>query len=721
MTDTYRLKEIECDRFRGYAGRTKIHLDAPFVLLSGPNGSGKSSTLNAVEWALLGFDIASKSGTNIDERKDWRIRHDGAESASVTVYFSTSQSPAYVFRKMEGEADKGETKKKEKMKAEYGPVVMEQDAALRAHLGVELGDFYHAVYLHQETVRALMTEEPSLRKSGLDRLLGIAPLRDLVEGVKAAKVASKVKGAGESLRNLEELVKMRASDLQREKEQLRLRARQTWKLELDGIMGSQILEEANRLKVEGASKMRSLDLSGQPSEPPTLALALGPWLEEFKSFIRALPSKAPSGSIRKTLLEKQDKLARNQHAAEQVVKRRREILAQGDPVEKLSQTRGEMKRKEDERTVLVDAQEQFGLAAKVVGEAKRWLEHQGDHHELTCPVCQHSQDQGALRQTIEGELAKSGASQKSLLGKISVLDVELKRLVDQERRWQEGMREVEQLVSKETQLRKEAGVLLGRSLTMTDDLLAVVTQSLNDIQVKLDALNTELKSLTEWVSTFEKKCDRLTDQATWVAYEEKLKALTDYQKSQPYLELRQGLEQLGAFERRVVKLGEIVGKVLEQESSHRLETSKEDIARLFGELCGSAKGRLEIDGGDGEIYINRSGQRRPAVTEFSQGEMNLASMSIFLGMVGKAAMGHRLGFLMLDDPSQNLDGENKRRLAKVLAGVVEHHQVIISTMDEEFRGLLWKAVTKNKLGYEFLPHAEGEGVKFEDRSVVWTS
>ncbi len=428
MTDTYRLKEIECDRFRGYAGRTKIHLDAPFVLLSGPNGSGKSSTLNAVEWALLGFDIASKSGTNIDERKDWRIRHDGAESASVTVYFSTSQSPAYVFRKMEGEADKGETKKKEKMKAEYGPVVMEQDAALRAHLGVELGDFYHAVYLHQETVRALMTEEPSLRKSGLDRLLGIAPLRDLVEGVKAAKVASKVKGAGESLRNLEELVKMRASDLQREKEQLRLRARQTWKLELDGIMGSQILEEANRLKVEGASKMRSLDLSGQPSEPPTLALALGPWLEEFKSFIRALPSKAPSGSIRKTLLEKQDKLARNQHAAEQVVKRRREILAQGDPVEKLSQTRGEMKRKEDERTVLVDAQEQFGLAAKVVGEAKRWLEHQGDHHELTCPVCQHSQDQGALRQTIEGELAKSGASQKSLLGKISVLDVELKRL-----------------------------------------------------------------------------------------------------------------------------------------------------------------------------------------------------------------------------------------------------------------------------------------------------
>ena len=48
------------------------------------------------------------------------------------------------------------------------------------HLGLTFDDFYRAVYLHQESIRGLLLDEPRVRNESLDRLFGVDKLRDIL-------------------------------------------------------------------------------------------------------------------------------------------------------------------------------------------------------------------------------------------------------------------------------------------------------------------------------------------------------------------------------------------------------------------------------------------------------------------------------------------------------------------------------------------------------------
>ena len=58
------------------------------------------------------------------------------------------------------------------------PTVDEDAQAFLFHLtGLTFEDFYRAVFLHQESVRGLLLEEPRYRDEALDRLFGLEMLR----------------------------------------------------------------------------------------------------------------------------------------------------------------------------------------------------------------------------------------------------------------------------------------------------------------------------------------------------------------------------------------------------------------------------------------------------------------------------------------------------------------------------------------------------------------
>jgi DNA repair exonuclease SbcCD ATPase subunit len=77
-----------------------------------------------------------------------------------------------------------------------------------------------------------------------------------------------------------------------------------------------------------------------------------------------------------------------------------------------------------------------------------------------------------------------------------------------------------------------------------------------------------------------------------------------------------------------------------------------------------------------------------ASLKFSTGHMNCVGLSVFLALAHEGAYTHNLGFLILDDPSQNLDGKHKEALAKVLAKMPEKSQLIVATEDESFQSQL---------------------------------
>src|SRR4030095_11517942 len=74
-----------------------------------------------------------------------------------------------------------------------GGPMREQEEELRVMLGAELRDYMSWVHLHQEVINALVVEEPSARKNALDRLLGLAELRNFADGLKKSGVRDHLK------------------------------------------------------------------------------------------------------------------------------------------------------------------------------------------------------------------------------------------------------------------------------------------------------------------------------------------------------------------------------------------------------------------------------------------------------------------------------------------------------------------------------------------------
>lgn len=84
--------------------------------------------------------------------------------------------------------------------------------------------------------------------------------------------------------------------------------------------------------------------------------------------------------------------------------------------------------------------------------------------------------------------------------------------------------------------------------------------------------------------------------------------------------------------------------------------------------------------------------------------MNSVALSVYLSLAG--VLNHNLGFMLLDDPSQNLDGEHKEALASILKDLLPSLQLVIGTHDTEFDKLLRK-------------HLNREGVSWYD--LAWTA
>ena len=68
--------------------------------------------------------------------------------------------------------------------------------------------------------------------------------------------------------------------------------------------------------------------------------------------------------------------------------------------------------------------------------------------------------------------------------------------------------------------------------------------------------------------------------------------------------------------------------------------------------------------------------------KFSTAQLNMAAISLFFSMAEKAP--HNFGLTVLDDPSQSLDNDGKKVLAKAIAQMSEKKQLLIATQDGIF-------------------------------------
>jgi len=70
----------------------------------------------------------------------------------------------------------------------------------------------------------------------------------------------------------------------------------------------------------------------------------------------------------------------------------------------------------------------------------------------------------------------------------------------------------------------------------------------------------------------------------------------------------------------------------------------------------------------------------------SEGDLSAASLALLIGLA--AGRDHRMGFLLLDDPAQGMDGELQHNFATAIAGMGEDLQLIVLTHQESFAAAL---------------------------------
>ena len=127
-----------------------------------------------------------------------------------------------------------------------------------------------------------------------------------------------------------------------------------------------------------------------------------------------------------------------------------------------------------------------------------------------------------------------------------------------------------------------------------------------------------------------------------------------------------------------------------------VDKGKDEMERLYSELhAHQYYSSLKLDvstknvaGVQKNTYLIQAFNPRDAKQtfvsgRFSTGQMNCAALAIFFALSKLAS--HNLGFLILDDPSQNLDSEHKAALSEVLREVAKEKQLFIATQDEELQ------------------------------------
>lgn len=179
VTRRVQLKSLAVEGFRGVNKPVSVEFGRRATVLSASNGRGKSTLLGAIEWGLFG-DLKFQPPENRTRDELVSLFHPGG-CATVQLSLATQGEEVRIRR----------TKPLGRMGSsvevsEGGSDPREEESAsdfLFQLLGLSFDDFYRAAFLHQDSIRGLLTEEQRDRDEAFDRLLGVEMIRNILTSI----------------------------------------------------------------------------------------------------------------------------------------------------------------------------------------------------------------------------------------------------------------------------------------------------------------------------------------------------------------------------------------------------------------------------------------------------------------------------------------------------------------------------------------------------------
>lgn len=707
----YTVESVVIESFRGYNKQHSFTFKEPMTVFYGKNGQGKSSTLYAIEWCLFGKVefLSSLEGRARDEVIN-QFNPDGIASVKMVLKNGADEI------KLERTKETGKTSTNFVIKTKGGRLEgHDAEEELFKISGMTIDDFIRSVYLHQEAIRALLTETKETRDEALDRLFGLEKIRNIVNAIPLKDVKDTIKelqkkkdAFGQKITGAIELCNV---DIERFKKKA-LDAgvsESNFNLEYSLKNAKSIIQEIHALS-------RDYSMPKIEIESPLSLQDYTMFESKVKKILKDIQqenidlTKITELNSKKSLL--QDLINKVQRQEEPIAALQTQIKTivdkEGDLKEitnNLNLIEKELEEKNCERNLL-------DINSKLIEDALQSLRILT---KPSCPICDNTID---IEKTIEKLEKQStniiGNQIKEINNRIIELKERKKILEDM----QVKLTRYSEQFENEIKLEEDVLTKLIFELRITkkdkSDILSAAEKQIHDNEVEIEKLEKSAQDQSARLEKIRESLDLIGKVIDVITKETEMGGLKNLnpEDSQAVSDIEKAISGLYSFEDKLTKIVNVSGKVQTELASEMILESQKDIEDYYTKLCmHQAYGKLKIDvepqGRGGRVknaYAIRAmsikdGNETHVVTRFSTGQMNCVALSVFFALTKSLPV--KLGFLLLDDPSQNLDTEHKDALANLLTSISKDRQIFISTQDEEFKKILQSKHQDMKL-HEFV-------------------
>ncbi len=702
---------LTVEGFRGFREAEEFDFNQPVTELFGDNRSCKSSTLNSLEWALFGDECAGKQ-TGIRERVGWVVanQHLPAPAVRVRLEMTGPEGSYAIVRTLRRPPKK--TALEEILELTLpDDTTLTGDAAtekLEGLLQSHFRDFSTTVYQHQESIRAVLTQEPKDRNDAIDRLLGLSDQRNLLCALDGADLRGRQRDIGKDFNAFEEQVGTGLAARENDLTVLRQGAQEAG-LTRDQLNSSAALSAARQTAESLEHFCEEAELDLPKLDVPDSWTRLAEFDKLTKRTIGQLRSQVPGIEEQQKLLKSQQQLLGVKTAWEILRQRWADLSNKGRALDKVHGSQKAIDGKIAEVTEKLQAEQerlrQTNGKAAVIHEAVEFLESVGDA-EGPCPVCE-TVVPGLVVKLKELWATKLENLVDQITVRIDTLRARLKALRGLAAEYQKVHDDTELLKGEQASLLEKSAELLDVKLGDDDDPLALIAGELKRLDIRLKQLGQAIQERQDRLDAIEQELGRVRLVRDFLHLEEKKHVLETIQESDAFKRLEAIRDQVAQLVEDADAIKDGVAEVAREEAEIKLAAAGETIDEYFRRLSRNpAVQQLKLTITADKRTRRNSYQitdqdEKDLTPTLSQGDLNALALAIFLGLAATAKESGAFGFLMLDDPSQSLGTEHKRELARLLDQVARCKRLIVATMDIEFHEFLKEAFTKAKKEYRF--------------------
>ncbi len=706
------IKSVKIKGFRGIKEEKifEFQPESPLIILYGDNGKGKSSVLNSIEWCLFGSECIGKA-TGIRERIDWEIKNRNSDECIVEICFTDGNEEYIIKRKLVSPKKKDELE----IRLPTGEIKKDENAVYNL-LRMGFRDFLIMVYQHQENIRAVLTQEPKDRNEALDRLFGLSDYRNIIEGIKKI-TGDELEKELESIKNqIKAKIDVWNQQIEDKKEELRK----------EGI-------SEDKISKNGASEIAKEIIENLTSFSEKIGLPLSPNISglveiktenirEIKNEIGRLRSEMPDIKKQEELYTQQNKFARLKNDYDSTKKDFEEIRKKLHQFEEEKGNKEvlEKKKLEIESSIkeIEKEKEKISLKGKTIEDAIKYLMQEGIDKSI-CPVC------GAEKMDLLTHLQEEW--EKNYRQKMQ----EFNDKIDNAKR---DLDEIQRLISQHNDLLNENEKRKKVLDSIYDNIVKILAEyniqltSSDDPSLRLNKeiimIKEELKGLEEHIKSKQKELNEIENKVILLEkiygileLESKREKAREIENTPEWSNLKNLSEKYKKFSERIGILVDAVQEASSEEAREKIESNSTRIKEYFKKitehpLVKAIKIEVSRSRTGFNEYEFKDEENKEITPILNQGAYNALALSIFLSM----SENHKLGFIILDDPSQSLGSIEKERFSEVVNEILQKKTVFLSTMDKELYEFLKSHVTKRKMIYEFKSWNPENGPDIEEIS-----